>query len=180
MKVIFYRGSRESLEFSKEGVHPLVTDINQIERPKRHDYYWMILYPDCEKRRGLGVAYLRKTWGKTNWHNEHKEKSKILWPYSDGARSRLVMNHHAHSKHAKADCEIRLDKCAVIEVESDLVVVGPIENLNVENSTCEKDPDAPEEFKAILNPCKEIGADHHIDRDVLNNFARMFRGRDNA
>lgn len=155
MKQIFYRGKVADL---RSGVEPTENSNESglpVNKPEKQISYWLIIYPECDGvQSGLGVAFLRKTWGHKKLHDEEKEKSSRVWEWTPGYK---VISHHKHSTHSKAPCPINMDRCGVIELEPPprLTFVPPAGRLPNQEQICDHEPPS-EAVKTGLDPCNVI------------------------
>lgn len=155
MKQIFFRGKVAEL---KSGVEP--TEYSEecglpVKKLEKQISYWLIIYPECDGiRSGLGLAFLRKTWGYKKLHDEEKEKSSRVWEWTPGYK---VISHHKHSTHSKAPCPISMDRCGVIELEPfpKLMFIPPLERLPNQEQICDHEPPS-KSLESGLDPCHVI------------------------
>lgn len=146
---IFYRGTAKELIESVKGLVAQTKDILPVDKRESYTQYWLIIYPDCaDNPAGIGVAYLRKTWNKTINHSEQKTKEETgeVW-VRNGIK---VVSHHAHNQ----KCRIRMNLCAVIEVEPwrRPVFANKPHKLPNQNGICDEERTRID-YESNLHPC---------------------------
>lgn len=155
MKHIFYRGKAAELRFGVGTSGDSSESVLPIHKLERHASYWLIIYPECDGvQSGLGVAFLRKTWGNEKLHDEEKEKTSKVWEKAPGYK---VISHHMHSTHSRSPCPINMNRCGVIELGQTLkpIFVPPAGRLANQGQICDHEPYS-EALESGLDPCHVI------------------------